>query len=430
MFVQDYHLPCEGMDEAHEDSGKKLPAELTDAILDQLRGDKSTLLNCAVVCSSWLQTSRYHLFHTLRIDNSKPSRSFSDFVAFIRGSPHICAYIHSLSLQGNGTDAIPGIGPILLSQILRELPSLCDLELDNVIWERATGFREDSEPCSLTSWPLKRPCNSLLLRRLRSCATGGRTCLINDIFDVLSTFSSLKSFTLERITYSRSIEPPAADGDSRVRLEQLDISTASEHGTLPEQLFFNALRARVCLDTLSNVNLRCSHGEHAQLIGSFLRDVNPTNLTLDLSHMDQLAAVGNESIWSSLGLASLTSLKSLSLHVWTSGTHLYGDVFTFVGQWCLCSVLPILSHISPTVERVTIILSISGDPSHLRGHLEQFDWQRLLNEFNRLTALEAVVFEIRQRLNVSVGDEATSTVAALVETKLSALVASGVLEVI
>ena len=79
---------------------------------------------------------------------------------------------------------------------------------------------------------------------------------------------------------------------------------------------------------------------------------------------------------------------------------------------------------------MTIILSVSGEPSHLRGHLESLDWRRLQNEFNRLTALESIVFEIRQRLNVNVGDEATSTVAALIENKLSALVSSGLLEVI
>ena len=78
---------------------------------------------------------------------------------------------------------------------------------------------------------------------------------------------------------------------------------------------------------------------------------------------------------------------------------------------------------------MTVILSVSGDPSHLRGHLEQFDWQRLQNEFNRLTALESIVFEIRQRLNVNVGDEATAVVMSLIENKLSALVASGILEV-
>lgn len=79
---------------------------------------------------------------------------------------------------------------------------------------------------------------------------------------------------------------------------------------------------------------------------------------------------------------------------------------------------------------MTIVLSVSGDPSHLRGHLESLDWRRLQNEFSRLDALESVVFEIRQRSNVNVGDEATSAVAALVENKLSALVSRGLLEVI
>jgi len=42
-----------------------LPPELTDRIIDFCHNDKATLSNCALTHSSWLATSRLHLFHTI-----------------------------------------------------------------------------------------------------------------------------------------------------------------------------------------------------------------------------------------------------------------------------------------------------------------------------------------------------------------------------
>ena len=39
------------------------PPELIDAVIDQLRGDVDALKACALTSSSWLPTSRYHLFN-------------------------------------------------------------------------------------------------------------------------------------------------------------------------------------------------------------------------------------------------------------------------------------------------------------------------------------------------------------------------------
>ena len=43
----------------------RLPPELTDRIIDFCHNDKKTLSNCALTHSSWLASSRLHLFHTI-----------------------------------------------------------------------------------------------------------------------------------------------------------------------------------------------------------------------------------------------------------------------------------------------------------------------------------------------------------------------------
>lgn len=52
-------LPSSGMGSA------RLPAELTDRIIDFCHNNKRTLSNCALTHSSWLAASRFHLFHTI-----------------------------------------------------------------------------------------------------------------------------------------------------------------------------------------------------------------------------------------------------------------------------------------------------------------------------------------------------------------------------
>ena len=46
----------------------KLPAELSDAIIDHLHNDKASLAACALVCKGWVPASRHHLFRSVVID--------------------------------------------------------------------------------------------------------------------------------------------------------------------------------------------------------------------------------------------------------------------------------------------------------------------------------------------------------------------------
>jgi hypothetical protein len=128
-------------------------------------------------------------------------------------------------------------------------------------------------------------------------------------------------------------------------------------------------------------------------------------------------------------LQSLRSLKSLELHVWGSGAHVTGDLFTYEGQWCLCSVAPILSQLTPTLHHLRITFSISGYPTPLRSHLEIVHWAELLRQLERFSQLQHIVLEVRPRKASRVLPDALYTVADFVERKLGTLVASGLLEV-
>jgi hypothetical protein len=57
----------------------RIPAELTDRIIDFLHSDKKTLATCALVCKSWIPSSRFHLFEKLHI-NHETTRTFMDLL--------------------------------------------------------------------------------------------------------------------------------------------------------------------------------------------------------------------------------------------------------------------------------------------------------------------------------------------------------------
>lgn len=128
-------------------------------------------------------------------------------------------------------------------------------------------------------------------------------------------------------------------------------------------------------------------------------------------------------------LPSLTSLRSFELHVWSSGAHITGDLFTYDGQWCLCSVAPILSQLQPTLHHIRIDFSISGYRAHLLGHLQTMDWAGLQSQFKRFSELQSIYLEVRPRKGHNVLPESLFAVSELAERKLAPLVASGLLEV-
>lgn len=128
-------------------------------------------------------------------------------------------------------------------------------------------------------------------------------------------------------------------------------------------------------------------------------------------------------------LSSLAALTTLELHVWTSGAHITGDLFTYDGQWCLCSVAPMLSLLQPTLQHIGLTLSLSGYPPQLRSHLTHIDWPALRAAFDRFPALATVRLEVKPRRGHNVLPEALFAVADIAERRLAPLAARAVLDV-
>jgi len=81
-----------------------LPPELVDCIIDHLRDDPATLHSCALVNSTWLPASRYHIFRrvSIRVNegnypyNTSCGGEASRLYRIVVSSPEIVPYIRDL----------------------------------------------------------------------------------------------------------------------------------------------------------------------------------------------------------------------------------------------------------------------------------------------------------------------------------------------
>lgn len=108
----------------------KLPPELVDYVLDYLHDDKTTLVACVSVSKSWVDSSRYHLFSTIRFTLETPVCVWK-VVKFLKDVP-VNQYIRSFSIAQNHSvssmlhfERYPSFCPIHhLPMLLPNLPSL------------------------------------------------------------------------------------------------------------------------------------------------------------------------------------------------------------------------------------------------------------------------------------------------------------------
>ncbi|KAI0074712.1 hypothetical protein K474DRAFT_1566573, partial [Panus rudis PR-1116 ss-1] len=77
-----------------------IPPEIVDTIIDHLYDDRDSLRACSLVCKTWLDPARHHLFEALQVPYYKASGDpgFIPFAEFLVGAPDVRPYIKELTL--------------------------------------------------------------------------------------------------------------------------------------------------------------------------------------------------------------------------------------------------------------------------------------------------------------------------------------------
>ncbi|KAJ3484618.1 hypothetical protein NLI96_g5514 [Meripilus lineatus] len=102
-------------------STKHIPQDIVDCVIFFLRDDQKTLLDTSIVSKAWINPSRRHLFHKIKVERRRGVFPF-DFLAFVETNPHIATHIKQLRIQGDvDNDAFP--------QLLAALPNLSVLSI-------------------------------------------------------------------------------------------------------------------------------------------------------------------------------------------------------------------------------------------------------------------------------------------------------------
>jgi len=257
----------------------RLPAELTDRIIDFCHNDKKTLSNCALTHSSWLAASRFHLFHTLsttgafeKTDRAIQLKSILQTRRYTisRGWPSILPYIRTvkieLSFTYNGGARL--INAAHLADTICCLLYLVDLPSPSVHVSLSQPSQFLLSPAhALRSFPPVS--HNVTFVRL----SGVTFTHPNDIWPFLSSFPRLQYLELESVGFNKSADSslPAESLFDGIPLTTMRLATASM-GLVIRGL----VRAASSLSHLEDFGIAYQdlrQGEVSQLVDSIQRRV-------------------------------------------------------------------------------------------------------------------------------------------------------------
>jgi hypothetical protein len=110
-------------------TARRLPAELTDIIVDFLHDDEEALASCSLVCRDWLAAARYHVFKELLL-HPWNIEAFVNLIA--QPSATVVPYIHDLVIDQVKIRHLDLFEAMFLR--LRPFEFLRRLELWNIRW--------------------------------------------------------------------------------------------------------------------------------------------------------------------------------------------------------------------------------------------------------------------------------------------------------
>ncbi|KAI0702351.1 hypothetical protein C8T65DRAFT_655505, partial [Cerioporus squamosus] len=167
--------------------GVAFPTEITEAILDNLNDDQSSLKACALVCSAWLASTRPRLFHKCTITTKERTR---------RLRPHIR---HLDINRGQNRDNWIDLADV--ESLLSALPSLRSLSISKISLDVPSGRNAE---------PLGPPPKLGALDELSIKSSNLSTYQFETLFRLLSLFTEI-----HRVELVRTDRPLVGDEDDR-----------------------------------------------------------------------------------------------------------------------------------------------------------------------------------------------------------------------
>jgi hypothetical protein len=251
----------------------RLPIELCELVIDNLKHDKTTLLALSLACKAFLPASRCHIFHHVVL-TVRTAKRFLDAIRDARSPTNPSVYVQHVSVDlecrqkcvswviaADGRVSKPDYMWVnmMMPLLALRLHEVTILELDAVGWDLLDGAAQ----ATILSGFQK-------VKRLKISVCKFKTA--DDLNQFISSFSSLTDLCCVRTHW------PSEGGAPRIplphKLSTITMAT-SEWGPLEELL---TLESHPPLHT---VNLRYLRPRHAQGVGRLL-----VSLASSLEHLD------------------------------------------------------------------------------------------------------------------------------------------------
>jgi len=364
-----------------------LPQELTDMIIDYLYYDLTTLRSCAVVCRTWTNACRHHLFE--KVSLLVRPETLPNFMQLLETSLGIGGHIKSLTLCGKKyqlrghMEVQRQLCPHTVHTVIHRLPRLSVLN----ITEASLTCRCQGK----TSLPFTIPdtLHSINTLHLTHCSS-----LMSTVSHLVSIFSHISTLSMSNMNWNEwpvsnlSAEHPTID------INSVDLS-ADHPGTLEE--LFVCFRKFYSRGTMQSARIKCSNWLDVKSFGEFLSWNGPGLHEIDLDItgcvLEEQPFLPPAAEWHALGLSSCETLRSISFDACLEAQEIFLGEPIDDNKSLFVTFLDIISILPPLTESITFKLSFmrNAGPLTLDSCVE---WERMVLELNKLRSLTRVVFVI------------------------------------
>lgn len=266
-----------------------VPPELTDMVVDHLHDDTQTLSSCSLVSRSWHCSARYHMFHTLNIRSPSLVEGFDKFLRFLDSSPNVWMFVKELHLLGH-TPSSP-----------YHTPEYCQLTPSTLlsILSKLSSLR------SLTlegiSWD--GSCEAITRGNIAGKAVGVIRALdtltlrqVRPIRDrgypsfapsgIQGVFQLFSSLRRLRLYDVLYFDPISSFFSAPASLPSLDLQDLTIDGACGSRYFVDSILGSQALSTLRSLRIKSSGVSDAKSFRTLLRELAPTLQHLELDLLD------------------------------------------------------------------------------------------------------------------------------------------------
>jgi len=373
------------------------PQAVVDRIVNFVSNDpfflwqrKIRLKRLALVSRAFRAPAQDQMFSELLFVASKQS-GFRDHIRFLQTSPHICAYIRILTIQGEKAgyaESVTCISAQSVRFLITMLPNLHDLHIHRLMLFTPT-VPEISKPTMLP-----QPTAALNQLSLRWIGNGSPTPL-PELVSILELFNSVDRLEIDD-WYLPDSEFDIYDGHYLdmlpTRFGLLQVKHYNVWSSKPTAPLHQLLRRMIDPNELVFLDAFCHTQEEIDAVALFTRNTSVTAIKYSISCFEFDEPYDFHSLWVDItGTGRPTDLTDVIITGPMALSSSDDSDGSLIEQWLACASF--IQALPPTVERLKVnSRSSHTDDLSFWDILNTVDWKELDRNLAARAALREIEF--------------------------------------